>query len=95
MYGLPQAGKIANDHLTAFLAPYGYAPVLISSGLWNHVTRDIIFFTLVLDDFGVKYTNKADAEHLMSTLHALYSISKDWDALITVALPSTGQLGTF
>ncbi|MCK7513578.1 MAG: hypothetical protein MZV70_62525 [Desulfobacterales bacterium] len=78
MYGLPQAGKIANDRLTAFLAPYGYAPVPITPGLWKHDTRDIIF-TLVVDDFGVKYTNKADAEHLMSTLRELYSVSEDWE----------------
>jgi hypothetical protein len=33
MYGLPQAGKIANDRLTTFLAPYGYKPVAITPGL--------------------------------------------------------------
>ena len=26
MYGLPQAGKLANDRLRTFLAPYGYVP---------------------------------------------------------------------
>jgi hypothetical protein len=78
MYGLPQAGKIANDRLTAFLAPYGYAPAPITPGLWKHDTRDISF-TLVVDDFGVKYTKKADAEHLMSTLRELYSVSEDWE----------------
>jgi len=55
MYGLPQAGRIANDRLTAFLAPYGYAPVPITPGLWKHASRDVTF-SLVVDDFGVKYT---------------------------------------
>jgi hypothetical protein len=30
MYGLPQAGRIASNRLTAFLAPHGYAPVPIT-----------------------------------------------------------------
>jgi hypothetical protein len=78
MYGLPQAGRLANDRLTAFLAPHGYAPVPITPGLWKHDSRDV-FFTLVVDDFGVKYTNLTDAQHLMSTLKQLYSVSEDWD----------------
>jgi hypothetical protein len=36
-------------------------------------------FTLVVDDFGVKFTNTADAEHLMTTLKELYTVSEDWD----------------
>jgi hypothetical protein len=31
-----------------------------------------------VDDFGVKYTNKADAQHLVDSLAALYEISTDW-----------------
>jgi hypothetical protein len=46
--------------------------------MWKHNTHDIIF-TLIIDDFGVKYMKKADAEHLMTTLHELYSVSKDWE----------------
>jgi hypothetical protein len=64
MYGLPQAGQIANEQLTKVLAPHGYARVPITPGLWRHTTHDIAF-TLVVDDFGVKYTKRADAEHLM------------------------------
>jgi hypothetical protein len=78
MYGLPQAGRIANEQLTKFLAPHGYAPVPITPGLWQHTTRDIAF-TLVVDDFGVKYTKHADAEHLMQTLNKLYKVSEDWE----------------
>jgi hypothetical protein len=78
MYGLPQAGRIANDRLTAFLAPHGYAPVPITPGLWKHDSRDVIF-TLVVDDFGVKYGHMDDAHHLMDTLKTLYSVSEDWE----------------
>jgi hypothetical protein len=35
-------------------------------------------FTLVVDDFGVRYTNKADAQQLMHTLKTLYRVSEDW-----------------
>jgi hypothetical protein len=77
MYGLPQAGKLANDQLIARLAPHGYAPVPHTPGLWNHATSDLMF-TLVVDDFGIRYTNKADAEALMRTLNDSYTVSEDW-----------------
>jgi hypothetical protein len=36
-------------------------------------------FTLVVDDFGVRFTNTTDAEHLpMTTLKELYTASEDW-----------------
>eukprot|EP00957_Ditylum_brightwellii_P082019 6236891-Ditylum_brightwellii.AAC.1 len=37
----------------------GHAFARPAPGLWRHTTRDIRF-TLVVDDFGVKYTNKED-----------------------------------
>jgi hypothetical protein len=78
MYGLPQAGRIANEQLTKFLVPHGYAPVPITPGLWRHTTCDIAF-TLVVDDFGIKYTKCTNAEHLMQTLNKLYKVSEDWE----------------
>ena len=77
MYGLPQAGRLANERLTTFLAPHGYAPVPRTPGLWRHTTNDLIF-TLVVDDFGVKYTERKHAEHLMATLNKMYKASQDW-----------------
>jgi hypothetical protein len=67
MYGLPQAGKLANNLLILVLAPFGYFPVPIMPGIWQHDTRDIAF-CLVVDDFGVKYTNKDDADQLIANL---------------------------
>jgi hypothetical protein len=78
MYGLPQAGRLANDQLIEKLAPFGYAPCKFTPGLWKHATRDISFL-LVVDDFGVKYTNRSDAEHLITALETAYKISTDWD----------------
>jgi hypothetical protein len=34
-------------------------------GLWKNNANDLMF-TLVVDDFGIKFTNTADAEHLMT-----------------------------
>ena len=55
MYGIKQAGLIANVRLTAHLAKYGYAPTPRTPGLWRHHTCNISF-CLVIDDFGVKYS---------------------------------------
>jgi Reverse transcriptase (RNA-dependent DNA polymerase) len=76
MYGLKQAGRLANDQLTTFLAQYGYRPCSITPGLWKHDTKDITF-TLVVDDFGVKYTDKRDFDHLVECLRKHYTISVD------------------
>jgi hypothetical protein len=80
MYGLPQSGRLANDRLIKLLAPHGYhAPVPITPGLWKHTTKPISF-SLVVDDFGIKYTARKDAQHLLDTLHLFYTVSADWDA---------------
>ena len=67
MYGLPQAGRLANDQLIAFLAPHGYRPVPLTPGLWRHDTKDIVF-SFVVNDLRVRYTSRTDAEHLITTL---------------------------
>jgi hypothetical protein len=46
-------------------------------GLWYHDTRPISF-TLVVDDFGVKYVNKTDVEHLLESLQGTYKLTADW-----------------
>ena len=78
IYGLPQAGKLANEQLIRHLAPYGYAPCPITPRLWKHDTRQIAFL-LVVDDFGIKYTDCRDVEHLLNALRDAYKISVDWD----------------
>jgi hypothetical protein len=52
MYGLKQAGLLANQLLQTHLAPFGYYPSRHTPGLWLHKTRPISF-TLVLDEFAV------------------------------------------
>jgi hypothetical protein len=76
MYGLPQAGRIANDYLTELLAPAGYTPAPLTPGLWTHASRPISF-SLVVDDFGIKYINQADVDHLLDTLRQRYECKVD------------------
>jgi hypothetical protein len=57
MYGLPQAGILANKLLQRNLAKDGYQPTQHTHGLWTHDTRPISFL-LVVDDFGVKYVGR-------------------------------------
>ena len=76
MYGLPHAGKIANERLVAHLKQFGYAPVKFTPGLWRHRTKSITF-TLVVDDFGIKYINYEDVLHLQNALRKIYDITTD------------------
>ena len=77
MYRLPQAGLIANKLLEKQLNKEGYFQSTLVPGLWTHKTRPILF-TLVVDDFGVKYTCKQDVHHLMGALKKNYEITDDW-----------------
>jgi len=78
IYGLPQAGILANQLLKKRLRPHGYYEVPHTPGLWKHVTRPIQF-TLTVDDFGVKYTGKEHAQHLIDALNQHYKLEIDWD----------------
>jgi hypothetical protein len=77
IYGLPQAGRLAQDRLVAHLAKYGYAPTPDTPALFKHATRPISF-VLVVDDFGIQYASKADADHLVGALRDLYTLKVDW-----------------
>jgi hypothetical protein len=81
MYGLKQAGILANQLLQTRLAPYGYYPARQTPGLWLHKTRPISF-TLVVDDFAVKYVSKQHAEHLRNALLRTDELTTDWTATV-------------
>jgi hypothetical protein len=81
MYGLKQAGLLANQLLQTRLAPFRYYPARHTPGLWLHRTRPISF-TLVLDDFTVKYVGKKHAEHLRNALLRTYELTTDWKATV-------------
>jgi hypothetical protein len=77
MYGLKHAGLLANQLLQTRLAPFGYYPARHTPGIWLHHTRPISF-TLVVDDFAVKYVGKQHDEHLRNALLKTYELTTDW-----------------
>jgi hypothetical protein len=77
VWGLPQAGILANKRLRRKLAPFGYFEHTKTPGLWYHRSR-LISFTLVVDDFGVKYVNKKDVDHLVASIKSTYTLTEDW-----------------
>jgi hypothetical protein len=77
MYGLKQAGLLANQLLRTRLAPFGYYPACHTPGLWLHSTW-LISFSLVVDNFAVKYVGKQHAYHLRNALLKTYELTTDW-----------------
>ena len=67
MYGLPQAGFLANELLEKRLNKRGYQHIKLVPVLWKHKWIPVQF-TLVVDDFGVKYVGKEHALHLKNTI---------------------------
>ena len=85
MYGLPQAEKIANDKLKLHLAKFGYEPAPITLGLWRNQTWPLQF-SMVVDDFGIKYERQEDITHILDALKTIYKISEDWDGKLCCGL---------
>ena len=71
MYGLAQAGLLANELLAKRLAKHGFGQTPHTPGLWKHHTKPIQF-ALVVDDFGIKYKNKQDAQDIINALESNY-----------------------
>ena len=78
MYGLPQAGILAQQLLENQLNNKGYSQDSLVPGLWTHACRPITFI-LCVDDFRVKYVGKQHAAHLISILEEHYTISQDYN----------------
>jgi hypothetical protein len=79
VWGLPQAGILANKLLRKRLTPHGYTECKQTPRLWKHATQHISF-TLVVNAFGVKYVNKDDVNHLIKCLKEKYELIKDWES---------------
>jgi hypothetical protein len=76
MYGLPNAGIIAQQLLEKRLEKHGYRQSQNTPGLWSHEWRPIQF-TLVVDDFGVKYIGDEHAQHLIDSVQENYKLTHD------------------
>jgi hypothetical protein len=77
MYGLKHAGLIANQLLQTRFAPFGYYPARHTLGLCLYKTRPIAF-SLIVDNFAVKYVGKQHADHLRNALLQSYELTTDW-----------------
>ena len=77
VYGLKQAGRLANDLLTERLSTNGYYQCHITPGLWRHQWRPVVF-VLIVDDFGIQYQGKRHADHLLTALQQTYTVTTDW-----------------
>ena len=78
IYGLPEAGRIAQEKLYQHLEKYDYYASPDYPGIIKHKTRNIMF-SLVVDDFGIKYSLKEDATHLINALRDKYDIKINWE----------------
>ena len=67
MYGLPQAGLIEKKLLEKRLVKHEYTQIKLVPGILTHKWRPIQF-TLVINDFGMKYVGKEHDEHLIYAL---------------------------
>ncbi len=77
VWGLPQAGILANKLLCKQLVPHRYYECKQTPGLWKHARRPILF-TLLVDNFGVKYVNKDNVNFLIQCLKKKYKFTKDY-----------------
>ena len=65
--GTTQAGLLANEILEERLNKRGYRQSKLVPGIWTHDWRPVQF-TLVVDDFGVKYVGDEHTIHLRNTI---------------------------
>jgi hypothetical protein len=70
VYGLPQAGILAQNLLKKWLNQHGYQQSKVTPSLWKHDWWPISF-TLCVDNFGIKYVRWEHAKHLAKILNEL------------------------
>ena len=76
MYGLPESDSLSKKLLKERLEEHGYTEVDHTPGLFKHENRSI-WFTLTVDDFGVKYIGEEHARHLLDVLKLYYKMEED------------------
>jgi hypothetical protein len=65
--GLTHVGILANKLHKKRLVPHGYYECINTLDLWKHKWCPISF-TLVMDDFGIKYIGNEHANHLVECI---------------------------
>ena len=89
MYGIAAGRFLSQILLEEQLKKHGYEQSKLTPGIWKHKGIPICF-TLVVDDFGVKYVVKEHARQLASVLKEHYEISEDWEGKNMSDSPLTG-----
>ena len=75
---MAQAGLLVNEILAKQLAKHGFTQTKHTPGLWKNSSKPIQF-TLVVDDFWVKYDENHDAQDIIKVLREHYkSVLVDW-----------------
>ena len=75
-YGLPWSGRLSNDLLLKWLNKEDYFQASTTPELWRHKWWPIQF-TLIVDEFGMKYVGRKHAKHLDSVLKNYDEMSED------------------
>ncbi len=85
VWGLPQAGILANKLLQKRLLLHGYCECANTPALSKHNTRTIMF-TLVVDNVEIKYVGKEHADHLIWCVKQKYELIKDWSGNLSCGI---------
>ena len=81
IYRLPQAGIMASKQLHQHISTFVYTQVSHTHGLFRHKTRTLSF-TLIVDDFGIRYSNRADLDHLNKVLQTKYTTTNNFTSTL-------------
>ena len=82
MYGLPQAGTLANKFLKICLAPHGYIECAHMPRLWKHITKQTTF-PLWVNDFGTHYTHERCTTPHQNTTTMVQNYNRlDWHQIL-------------
>ena len=77
LHRLEENGSIANEDIVVdHSLQFGRHEIKHTAGLFTHVTRPIQF-SLVVDDFGVKWVNHADLNHLLESPRTKHTMTCD------------------
>ena len=76
MYGLPQSGLLADEILEKRLNKRGYQQSKLVPGFWTHDSRPVQF-TLVVENFGVKYLDEYHVIHLKNPIEENYTVTTE------------------
>jgi hypothetical protein len=79
MYGLPQAGILANSLLQDCLAEFDYYKAATTPGLWHHQWH-LVMFALIVDNFAIQYVGNVHLDHLCQALKKHYKVSEEIDS---------------